>query len=187
MSSIASCCFRYSNDEYEKSSKSSQKRWRTFPRNQSSVPNSGPQPSKPWRTNSEISPPVPKTNKQPSKPWRTNSEISPPVPKTNKQPLNPWRTNSEISPPVPKPNQQPLNPWRTNSEISFSVPKPNQQPTKTLENFTSPKTSLPHSVPDSAAAACALRRSSLAFSTLRRVRISVISKLKHMGIHKYMM
>ncbi len=166
MSSIASCCFRYSNDEYEKSSKSSQKRWRTFPRNQSSVPNSGPQPSKPWRT---------------------NSEISPPVPKTNKQPLNPWRTNSEISPPVPKTNQQPLNPWRTNSEISFSVPKPNQQPTKTLENFTSPKTSLPHSVPDSAAAACALRRSSLAFSTLRRVRISVISKLKHMGIHKYMM
>ncbi len=166
MSSIAGCCFRYSNDEYEKSSKSSQKRWRTFPRNQSSVPNPGPQPSKPWRTNSEISPPVPKTNKQPSNPWRTNSEISPPVPKTNKQPLNPWRTNSEIS---------------------FSVPKPNQQPTKTLENFTSPKTSMPHSVPDSAAAACALRRSSLAFSTLRRVRISVISKLKHMGIHKYMM
>ena len=145
MSSIASCCFRYSNDEYEKSSKSSQKRWRTFPRNQSSVPNPGPQPSKPWRTNSEISPPVPKTNKQP------------------------------------------LNPWRTNSEISFSVPKPNQQPTKTLENFTSPKTSLPHSVPDSAAAACALRRSSLAFSTLRRVRISVMSRLKHIGIHRYMM
>ena len=145
MSSIASCCFRYSNDEYEKSSKSSQKRRRTFPRNQSSVPNLGPQPSKPWRT---------------------NSEISPPVPKTNKQPLNPWRTNSEISPPVPKPNQQ---------------------PTKTLENFTSPKTSLPHSVPDSAAAACALRRSSLAFSTLRRVRISVMSRLKHMGIHRYMM
>ena len=166
MSSIASCCFRYSNDEYEKSSKSSQKRWRTFPRNQSSVPNPGPQPSKPWRT---------------------NSEISPPVPKTNKQPLNPWRTNSEISPPVPKTNKQPLNPWRTNSEISFSVPKPNQQPTKTLENFTSPKTSLPHSVPDSAAAACALRRSSLAFSTLRRVRISVMSRLKHMGIHRYMM
>ena len=145
MSSIASCCFRYSNDEYEKSSKSSQKRRRTFPRNQSSVPNLGPQPSKPWRTNSEISPPVPKTNKQP------------------------------------------LNPWSTNSEISFSVPKPNQQPTKTLENFTSPKTSLPHSVPDSAAAACALRRSSLAFSTLRRVRISVMSRLKHMGIHRYMM
>ena len=166
MSSIASCCFRYSNDEYEKSSKSSQKRWRTFPRNQSSVPNPGPQPSKPWRT---------------------NTEISPPVPKTNKQPLNPWRTNSEISPPVPKTNKQPLNPWRTNSEISFSVPKPNQQPTKTLENFTSPKTSLPHSVPDSAAAACALRRSSLAFSTLRRVRISVMSRLKHMGIHRYMM
>ena len=145
MSSIASCCFRYSNDKYEKSPKSSQKRWRTFPRNQSSVPNPGPQPSKPWRTNSEISPPVPKTNKQP------------------------------------------LNPWRTNSEISFSVPKPNQQPTKTLENFTSPKTSLPHSVPDSAAAACALRRSSLAFSTLRRVRISVMSRLKHIGIHRYMM
>ena len=150
----------------KKSSKSSQKRWRTFPRNQSSVHNPGPQPLKPWRTNSEISPPVPKPNQQPLKPWRTNSEISPPVPKTNKQPLNPWRTNSEIS---------------------FSVPKPNQQPTKTLENFTSPKTSMPHSVPDSAAAACALRRSSLAFSTLRRVRISVMSRLKHMGIHRYMM